>query len=149
VETLERFQQNQRVIEDFTSRTLAAIPSDYGRLFYISSLRDADTGCYSHEGLAEIYPSGAVQQALEHCHAELFCKVLEMPLERQEWDLRSCLAALDRDLEEIVDRWRGKKVYQKMVPPGQPEYLADLFLSNLRVLLEVFAGEEVSLPGAA
>lgn len=39
MESLERFQQSRAVIEDFSSTTLAAIPSDLGRLWYISSLR--------------------------------------------------------------------------------------------------------------
>jgi hypothetical protein len=149
LETLERFQQNQRVIEDFTERTLAAIPSDYGRLFYVASLRDAEKGCYVHEGLTTVYPESAVQQALEHCHSELFCKVLETPLERQEWDLRACLCALDHDLPHIVAEWRERAAYLGMIPEGLPVYLGDFFRSNLRLLLEVLAEERVSLQGAA
>ena len=83
METVERFQLNRRVIEDFTARTLAAIPSDYGRLLYVSSLRDLASGRYLHEGLAAIYPEQAVQQALARCHEELFARILETPLEQQ------------------------------------------------------------------
>jgi hypothetical protein len=149
LETLGRFQQNQRVIEDFTARTLAAIPSDYGRLFYVASLRDPETHRYVHEGLTTIYPEAAVQQALEHCHSELFCKVLETPLERQEWDLRACLGALDYDLRHIVAEWQKPGAYLGMIPLGLPPYLGELFCSNLRLLLEVFADEEINLRGAA
>ena len=41
MESSERFLQSRSVIEDFTSRTLAAIPSDFGRLYYVSSFEDS------------------------------------------------------------------------------------------------------------
>lgn len=149
METLERFQQNQRVIEDFSARTLASIPSDFARLYYVSSLRETQNGKYNHEGLAALYPEGAVQHDLDHCHGELFCKVVEMPLERQEWDLRSCLGALDRDISRVVEHWGRPRTGLEMSPEGMPGYLKDLFDSNLKVLLEVIAKDAVSLSGAA
>src|SRR5712672_1691197 len=93
VESFERFRQSRSVIEDFTSRTLAAIPSDFGRLYYVSSLKDSSTGRYKHEGLMDLYSENSVQAALTHCHEELFSRILETPLSRQERDLRRCLDA--------------------------------------------------------
>src|ERR1700690_2475799 len=80
VESLERFQQSRAVIEDFSSQTLAAIPSDFGRLYYVSSLKDSSTGRYEHDGLMSLYSDNAVQAALSHCHEELFSRILETPL---------------------------------------------------------------------
>ena len=144
METVERFQLNRRVIEDFTARTLAAIPSDYGRLLYVSSLRDLASGRYLHEGLAAIYPEEAVQQALARCHEELFARILETPLEQQEWDLRACLGALGGDFEAIVARWQELESYRLMLPAGVPGYLHDLFCSNLCALLGLFAEERAT-----
>jgi len=147
--TLEQFQQNQRVIEDFTSRTLLAIPSDYGRLIYVASLRDLASAHYHHEGLAAVFPEGAVQQALAYCHEELFAKILETPLEQQEWDLRTCLTGFEGEFWEIVDRWRELEFYRMLVPLGLPGYLRDLFCSNLRALLAVFAEDRAILQPVA
>ena len=149
METLERFQLNRRVVEDFTARTLAAIPSDYGRLLYVSSLRDLASGRYLHEGLAAIYPEEAVQQALARCHEELFARILETPLEQQEWDLRACLGALGCDFGAIVARWQELESYRLMLPAAVPGYLHDLFCSNLRALLGLFAEERVTCQPAA
>jgi hypothetical protein len=91
VETLERFRQNQRVIEDFTVHTLSAIPSGMGRLLHVATLRDLSSGRYCHEGLLGIYSEPAVHQALSFCHEELFAKVLETPLAQQIGDLRGAL----------------------------------------------------------
>ena len=91
MESLERFQQSRAVIEDFSSQTLAAISSDFGRLYYVSSLKDSDSGRYEHDGLNSLYSENAVQAALSHCHEELFSRILETPLREQERDLRACL----------------------------------------------------------
>ncbi len=149
METLERYQSNRRVIEDFTSRTLAAIPSDFSRLLYVGSLRDAASGRYVHEGLEAMFPEGAVQEALAYCHNELFARILEMPLERQEWDLRACLAAMESEFWEIVARWRESEFYRALIPSGIPGYLQDLFASDVRALLDVLAEEHAMWRSAA
>jgi len=145
----ERYQSNRRVIEDFTSRTLAAIPSDFGRLLYVGSLRDAVSDRYIHEGLEAVYPEGAVQEALAFCHGELFARILEMPLERQEWDLRACFAAMERDFWEIVTHWRESEFYRLLIPSGVPGYLRDLFASDVRALLDLLAEEHATWQSAA
>lgn len=138
MESLEQFQQNSRIIRDFTATTLASIPSEFARLVYVSSLRDLSSGRYDHAGLAAVYPPAAVQQAMEICHAELFLRILESPLEEQERDLRFCLSQMQsHSLQETVARWAEAEVYRVLVPERAPEYLRDLFLSNLRLLLEV------------
>ncbi len=149
METLERFRQNQRVIQDFATSSLAAIPSDYGRLLYVALLRDLASGRYQHEGLAAIYPEEAVQQALDYCHEELFARILETPLEQQEWDLRACLGNLQGEFWEVVRRWQELEFYSILAPFGVPAYLRDLFCSNLRTLLGLFAEERASLQSVA
>jgi hypothetical protein len=142
LESLEQFQQNSRIIQDFTTTTLAAIRSEFARLLYVSSLRDLSSGRYDHAGLAAIYPPGAVQQAMETCHAELFLRILESSLEEQERDLRLCLSHMKSDsLPETAQRWAGMEVYRVLVPDRVPEYLRDLFFSNLRLLLELLGSE--------
>lgn len=144
METLERFQQNRRVIEDFTERTLAAIPGEFARLLYVASLRDLASGRYCHEGLTAVYPEEAVQQALEHCHQELFIRILEMSLAQQEWDLRACLGSLEGNFWEVVARWRELEFYRCLVPLGIPDYLQELFRSNVRALLGLMEEERAT-----
>jgi hypothetical protein len=149
METLERFQQNQRVIEDFASRTLAAIPNEYGRLVHVSTLRDLASGQYRHEGLARVYSEPVVHDALAYCHEELFAKILESPLERQEPDLRACLSAMEGPVEETAVRWLELESYRLLIPMGIPVYMRDLFCSNLRALLALLADRRSNWEPAA
>lgn len=142
MESLENFQQNRAVIEDFSTRTLAAIPSDFGRLYYVSSLKDSDSGRYEHDGLTTLYPENAVQAALSHCHEELFSRILETPLKEQEHDLRACLGSAGDQCGDVVESWRKDRSFQKMCPEGLPNYLQDLFCSNMGALLAIFSSRK-------
>lgn len=133
----EQLFRNRSVLRDFTINTLAAIPNLYGRLTYIASLRDLSSGKYEHAGLAALYPQGAVQEALECCHLEIFRKILETPLSIQETDLRECLENMPKPLSETVAHWRQMESYRILPPEKAPDYLRELFFSNLRALLEI------------
>jgi hypothetical protein len=137
--SLERFHQSRTVVEDFSTHTLRAISTVFGRLYYTNSLRDADLGRYVHEGLSAVYSEGAVQEGLTECHEELFCKVLETPLSEQAQDLHYCLRAAGEGYWELLDEWRENHTFRGMCPEGAPDYLHDLFCSNLNVLLAIFA----------
>jgi hypothetical protein len=139
--TLTQLQQNRRVIQDFTLTTLAGIPGLFARLAYIASLRDLSSGRYDHAGLAALYPDAAIQQALQLCHEQIFERILEAPLSSQEEDLRACLAGMEGGFSVAVSHWRRMEAYRVLVPEAAPEYLKDLFCSNLRALLEIFDEE--------
>ena len=139
--TLTQLQQNRRVIQDFTLTTLAGIPGLFARLSYVSSLRDLSSGRYEHAGLAALYPDEALQQALQVCHEQVFEKVLEMPLSGQQEDLRACLAGMSGGLCAAVSHWRRMESYRVLVPTQSPDYLKELFCSNLRALLEILQEE--------
>lgn len=137
----DQLRRNRAVVRDFTVTTLAAIPNLYGRLTYIASLRDLSSGRYEHAGLAAIYPEQAVQEALECCHFEIFQKILETPLSIQEGDLCDCLQQMPKPLGETVLHWRQMESYRILPPEGAPDYLKELFFSNLRALLEILEAQ--------
>ena len=148
MESVERFQQSQRVTEDFTSRTLAAIPSDLGKLYYVCSLRDHQSGRYLHEGLTFIYSEASVQAALSQCHEELFTRIHETPLEEQEADWRMSFAPQSEHGWIPEDGGRVDSP-RSLAPDGLPDYLTDLFCSNAEALLAVISSEHaISEPAA-
>lgn len=137
METITQLQQNRRIIQDFTMTTLAGIPGLLSRLTYIASLRDLSSGRYEHAGLAALYPDAAIQQALEICHEQVFEKILETPLASQEMDLRTCLDAMQGGRDAAAVHWQRMDAYRVLMPEHAPEYLKELFCSNLRVLLDI------------
>ena len=134
---LSNLQQNRRVVQDFTLNTLAKIDGPFARLVYVASLRDLSSGRYEHQGLAALYPEEAVQQALELCHEQIFERILEMPLEKQLEDSRNCLAAMGGGLPGVVSHWKQLEPYRVLLPENAPDYLKELFFSDLRALLEI------------
>jgi len=135
----------QPIVRDFTATTLAAIPNVFGRLIYIASLRDLSTGRYEHSGLTAVYSPDSVQEAVKFCHQEIFARVLEMPLSVQEQCLTECLDNMPGSMHETVAHWRHLESYRVLPPEGAPDYLRELFFSNLRALLEIL---ETSRPTA-
>ncbi len=117
--TLTQLQQNRKIVQDFTLNTLAGIPGLLARLMYVASLRDLSSGRYEHAGLAALYPDEALQQAIGLCHEQVFERFLETPL----------------------IHWRNMESYRVLMPEQSPDYLKELFCSNLRVLLEILQEE--------
>ena len=147
--TLESFDRNRRLMEDLSSRTLAAIPFEYGRLIYLASLRSLASGRYTHEGLESQYPQRAVQEALLRAHEEICARILETPLEQQEFDLFSCFRGYDASPEEVVANWRDSEAYRTLPPPSLPKYMRELFCSNIETLLCIFEQGRATTPQAA
>jgi len=141
VGTLTQLQQNRRVIQDFASTTLAVIPTAFARLAYMASLRDLSSGRYEHQGLITVYQREAVQQALEQCHEEIFESILESTLREQEQDLRAYLESTESGLEVTAAHWRKLEAYRTLLPLEAPDYLKELFCSNIRALLEMIDSE--------
>lgn len=141
MDSLERFAQNQRIIEEFVSRWLGALPSTTARLAHVALLRDVYSGLYGHVILEQSYAKAAIHESLLHCHEELFEKMLESSFQQQECDLRKCLANRETPAAEIARRWLESEIYRCFVPSGTPHYLSELFVSNLRVILGTIAAE--------
>jgi hypothetical protein len=139
--TLTQLQQNRRIVQDFTLTTLARIPGLLARLTYVASLRDLSSGRYEHAGLAALYPDEALQQAIGLCHEQVFESVLETPLSAQQEDLQTCLSAMQGGLRTAIIHWRNMESYRVLMPEQSPDYLKDLFCSNLCALLEILLEE--------
>jgi len=149
VESLERFAQNQRIIEHFALHWLVGLPSDLARLHHVANLFNFATGTYYHPGLRGAFSESAIHQALMYCHEELFDKVLEKTLQEQDRDLRQMFGGIAAPAFEIAGRWLELEYFRIWVPIGTPAYLRELFCSNLRVILNSIVAERAMVFTAA
>jgi hypothetical protein len=145
----DQILRSRSVVHDFAATTLASIPNMFGRLVYIASLRDLSSGNYEHAGLAALYSPDAVQEALECCHLEIFQRILETPLSVQAQDLSACLQGMGESYELTLSNWQQMEAYRVLLPGNTPDYLKELFFSNLRALLEILQAEHSTVRSTA
>lgn len=126
---------------DLWRRTLAQIPSLFGRLVYLSSLRSGNTGRYEHHGLAQEFGDDAAHEAMLESHERTFAEWLRSPLLEQKADLDLYLAGLTPDRSAIVDTWLHLAPYRQVVPASARESERDLFGVDFEALLEVLRNE--------
>ena len=126
---------------DLWRNTLAQIPSVFGRLVYLCSLRDANTGVYKHFGLAQIFGEQAAEEALRSSHQQVFTEWLGFGLEQQKADLDLYLAGLAGDRHTIVKTWIRLAPYRNLVPSNVREVERELYLRDLEILLELLRSE--------
>ncbi len=138
---MECFYQNRRIIEEFVLGTLAQVPTSYGRLHTVAALRDQESGLYRCNALSSTFSGEAVHETLDFCHKQLFYRTLESSLEAQAADLRDFVGPKARDIKHTGANWKDLKSYRFLVPSDAPRYMGNLFISNVRFLLEVLSKE--------
>src|SRR5579862_3699526 len=107
---LERY-----AVQDLWKHTLSRIPTLYGRLFYLSSLRDPNSGAYRHHGLSTAFGREESARALQESHEEAFLEWVKLPLSEQKADLTHYLDELEDPHRTVVNHWLRSKSYRLQV----------------------------------
>jgi hypothetical protein len=110
-------------------KTLSRIPTQFGRLVFISSLRDALTGRYYHPPLSQIVGGEITDRTLCHSHHHVFSEWLSFPLAQQKADLDEYLGASNATLDLAF--------YRDIVPATAHQVERLLYLTDLQTLLEL------------
>ena len=128
---------DRTVLGDLWKNTLSRIPTLYGRLVYLASLRDPDTGKYRHHGLNAVFGRTESSAALARSHAEVFREWLYQPLSDRFADLNEYLSSIDARRDVIVRNWRRGRVYRNSVPAGALEAERALFYTDMDTMLTI------------
>ena len=131
----EQLRIHRQILYDLALHYLEPLQGSFARLAYLASLKNASTNTYAHDRLAAVYGPEAVGETLGKCHEELFERLLEMPLAEQEEELRRFLGTFPEGTRERVRRFRDE--CEAWIPLAAPDYLKELFRSNLSALLEL------------
>jgi len=98
----------QSALEDVLGTTLAGVAGIVGKIEYVASLRDAQSGTYSHWGLSRAYGEQATQQALAEAHRLLFLKLLRTPLRALRDDVMLSSGALQMTAGEYIEKFQDR-----------------------------------------
>ncbi len=128
-------------MDDLWRRTLAQIPTLFGKIVYLSGLRDENSGGYVHYGLAQRYSTEEANRILRESHERVFGEWLNFPLERQRDDLEEYVRSLEDDRETILRTWFTLAPYNNLIPIKTREAERLLYISDLELILDVLRNE--------
>ena len=131
-------------ITDLRSRTLSRLPGDFSRLVYLASSRDLNTGRYSHDGLAFHFSETVASKAMAACHTEIFDRLLFCSLEELIVELRKYISSTEIRPGDVLRSWKHLGSYRVTIPSECDELAAEIFLSNVKIALEILQTRQES-----
>jgi hypothetical protein len=112
---------------------LAHVPTVFGRLLFMASLRDQGTGRYSHPTFSAALGAEEADRMLRQSHYQVFSQWLAFSLAEQKEDL-------DEFLGEPAAPER-LSAYRNLAPARAHEVERQLYLTDLETLLELLIVE--------
>jgi hypothetical protein len=123
---------------DLWRNTLSQIPTVFGRLVYLASLRNPNNANYQHHGLGLVFGEDEANRALKDSHSAVFAEWLTFNLEQQKADLDLYLAGLFEDKRVVVETWVRLAPYQNLIPTSIRGVERRLYINDLAALMELF-----------
>ena len=113
---------------------LLQIPTVFGRLVYLSSLRDRETHRYAHPLMARILSADDADRTICHSHHLVFTQWIASSLAEQKADL-------DEYLRSAGQEWALLDVYADPIPPTARDVERQLYITDLETLLNLIRCE--------
>jgi hypothetical protein len=113
---------------------LTNIPTVFGRLVYLASLRSSDSGRYYHHLLNHVLDLDESDRTLCHSHYQVFSRWLTFCLEEQK-----------KDLEEYLNSGGVSDAilnYPDLIPRTSREVERQLYLTDLETVTELLRIEQ-------
>lgn len=126
---------------DLWRNTLSQIPSVFGRLVYLSALRNPNTGRYEHHGLALVFGPDDASRALRKNHYQAFAEWLSFDIEQQKADLDLYLSAIFEEKKTVLEAWMRLAPYRNLLPTTAKAVERRLYLADFQAILELLRNE--------
>ncbi len=123
--------------EDLWLHTLSQIPTLFGKLQYLASLRDPNTGYYEHHGLSLVFGEKEATKAMRQNHKLSFAEWLSFGLADQQADLEEYLISLRSPLHEILASWDLLEPWKLYMPHGVMPSEKALYAADMRTICRV------------
>lgn len=137
IQTSKMAEISNAIIRESWRRTLGGIATVPGRLAYLASLRDQNTGAYIHFGLSQKVGESEADRVLRQSHAEVFHRWLCMGIEPQKAEIRDYFSSLGGDPREIIANWLRLEPYRHWLPAESREAERSLFNADLANVSEL------------
>jgi hypothetical protein len=115
---------------------LDQIPTLFGRLDFISSLRNRSSGAYEHAVLAQVVHAEDLDRLLRQQHRQIFSEWLASSLQDQKEDLTRYLHS-GRDGRQATEHLSRVAAFAELMPPAAREVERQLYLTDWAILLEL------------
>jgi hypothetical protein len=135
--------------DDLWKNTLSRIPTRYGRLSYLASLRDGNSGMYRHHGLSTLFGREESTRALRESHQTVFLEWLNLPLAEKQAELLRYLEDLEDSSKVVLDHLISARAYRALLPAAARQMEVELFSRDLEALLQILRNglsEEATSP---
>jgi len=139
--TAQQDMLDRSAAADLWRHTLSQIPSVFGRLVYLSSLRNSNSNTYEHHGFAQMFGEEVSDRTLRQSHADAFKLCIGFRLVEQKADLDLYVSALGQDKKTIVESWLHLTPYRHLVPSVTRQAERELYLSDFGVLLTLLKND--------
>ena len=141
----------RNALADLWKHTLSQIPSTYGRLVYLASLRDTNSGAYRHHGLSAAFGREESLSALRKSHDDTFREWLSLPLSAKSADLIAHFQNVEENPRRVVTYLAHAKPYLSQAPDSASPAQRRQFRVEMEILLELVKNDSgaVRLPDSA
>jgi len=128
-------------LADLWKHTLSQIPNTYGRLAYLASLRDPNSGSYRHYGLSAAFGREDSLGALRKSHEDTFLEWLRLPLSAKAEDLREHFQNLEENPRAVVTYLARGMSYLGQAPDAASRAQRRQFQHEMEILLELLRND--------
>ena len=127
----------RNALGDLWKHTLSGIPSTYGKLMCLASLRDPNSGHYRHYGLSTAFGREESALALQQSHEQVFKEWLSLALEEKDADLKRYLSGLDESPAVVAVNWLHGGFCETLPPDHATRPQRAQFRQELTALLHL------------
>jgi hypothetical protein len=128
-------------VADLWKHTLSRIPTVFGQISYLASLRDSNSGVYKHHGLSVAFGRDESIRALRESHESVFQHWTRMSLAERSEDLRAYLRDLEDPEAVVASYWLTSSQAALQVPSSAHPMERELFRQDVETLLKIIRNE--------